>query len=125
MLDKAHVWIREWFRKIWNVRGGGLYACGYAITFVVLEVTTIVGEIVGSDSIGEFLTEQLAEFIFRFASDSLVNMIKAFMWPVYVVQWSPPFGAVALGAAYFIFATYLKKPVTAWLFPDGEKEAKH
>ena len=124
MLDKAHAWFRSWFAKIWKIRGGGLYACGYAITFVVLEVRTVVGEIAESESIVDFFTEQLVEFIFRFATDSLVNMLKAFMWPVYFVQWQPPFGAIALGISYFVFATYLKKPITNWMFPDGELAAE-
>ena len=120
MLNKAHVRFRRWFAKVWKVRGGGLYACGYAITFVVLEVTTVVSELAESTSIGNFLSEQLVEFVFRFASDSLVNLIKALMWPVYFVEWQPPFGAIGLGVLYFVFAKYLKKPITDWLFSDQE-----
>lgn len=122
MLDKAQGWFRSWFTKVWKVRGGGLYACGYAITFVALEVTTVVGEFAESDSIGSFLSEQLLEFIFRFASDSILNLVKALMWPVYIVQWQPPFGAIGLGVAYMLFAKYFKKPITDWLFPETETE---
>ena len=122
MLHKAHGWFRAWFRKIWNVRGGGLYACGYALTFLILEVTTVFGELAESESIGNFLSEQLVEFVFRFATDSIANLIKALMWPVYIVQWQPPVGAIALGAAYFAFAKYLKKPITVWLFADTEEK---
>lgn len=122
MLDTAHGWLRGWFRKIWDVRGGGLYACGYAITFVVLEVTTVVSEIADSDGIIDFFTEQLFEFIFRFLSDSLVNMIHALIWPVYFIQWSPLIGAIALVAAYSLFAKYLKKPIEKWLFDEQEQE---
>ncbi|MDH3750524.1 MAG: hypothetical protein OEU40_08010, partial [Gammaproteobacteria bacterium] len=55
-----------------------------------------------------------------FATDSIVNLVYALMWPVYFVQWQPPFGAIALGILFFVFAFYLKKPITDWLFPDGE-----
>ena len=82
---------------------GGLYACGYAITFAYLEVRTVAGEISESASIGEFIQEQLVEFIFRFALDSLANLIQALMWPVYMVQYRPPVGAIALGIAFVVF----------------------
>ena len=117
---KAHNWFRKWFGKVWRVRGGGLYACGYAVTFVVLEIRTIVGEFVESDSLGAFVQEQLVEFVFRFAIDSLMNMIYAFAWPAYVAQYSPPVGVIALGAAFILFPITLKKPIERWLFPDGE-----
>jgi len=121
VLDKAHGWFRRWFAKVWKIRGGGLYACGYAITFIVLEVSTVVGEIAESDSVRDFLSEQLVEFIFRFAGDSLVNLVKALMWPVYIVQWQAPIGAIGLGLAFFAFPKYLKKPITKWLFPETER----
>ncbi len=123
MLDKAQRWFRRWFTKVWKVRGGGLYACGYAITFVALEVTTVVSELAESTSIGNFLSEQLVEFIFRFASDSMVNLLMALMWPVFVVQWQPPFGAIGLCLAYIAFAKYLKKPISDWLLPETENES--
>jgi hypothetical protein len=121
LLDKAHGWFRRWFAKVWDVRGGGLYACGYAITFVVLEVTTVVGEFAESESIADFFTGQLVEFVFRFATDSIANLIQALMWPVFVVQWAPPFGAIALGLAYLAFAKYLKQPITKWLLPETDE----
>ena len=120
MLDKAEGWFRRWFAKVWKVRGGGFYALGFAATFVYLEVATIAGEFIESSSIAAFFTEQLVEFIFRFAVDSLINTVYAFMWPVYWVQWQPPVGLIALGAGYLVFANFVKKPITAWLFPDGQ-----
>ena len=123
MLDKAQAWFRVWFGKVWSVRGGGLYAVGYALTFVYLEVRTVLVEFIEADSIGSFVSEQLGEFIFRFAIDSIMNMVEALMWPVFFVQWRPPFGAIGLGLAYMAFAIFLKKPITDWLFPESEQEA--
>lgn len=120
LVNKSGTIIKRWFAKVWKVRGGGLYACGYAVTFIVLEVTTVVGEIADATSIRDFFTSQLVEFIFRFAGDSLVNLIKALMWPVYFLEWNPVYGGIALGVMYFVFATYLKKPITDWLFPDDD-----
>ncbi len=120
MLDQAEGWFRRWFAKVWKARGGGFYALGFAVTFIYLEIRTVTGEFVESASLMAFFTEQLIEFVLRFAIDSLINMLYSFIWPVYWVQWQPPFGAIALGAGYLVFANYIKQPLTAWLFPDGE-----
>ena len=124
MIDKAKSWFRLWFAKVWKLRGGGLYAVGWAAAFIYLEVTTVLGEIVGADGFVDFFTNQIIEFPFRFMMDSIANMIQAFMWPGYVVSWQPPVGAIALGVAYVVFAKFIKHHITAWLFPDGEEEAK-
>ena len=124
LAGRAHGWFRTWFAKVWKVRGGGLYACGYALTFVYLEVRTITSEFVEADSIGEFLSEQLVEFVMRFAVDSLINLVKALMWPAFVAQYSPPIGAIALGAAFVLFPMTLKKPIERWLFSDNDEEAQ-
>lgn len=122
MLDKAQGWFRLWFAKVWKVRGGGLYAVGYALTFAYLEVRMVIGEFIDADGIGSFLSEQLVEFVLRFAIDSFQNMIMALMWPVDIVTWQPPYGAIGLGLAYLVFATFLKEPITDWLLPETEQE---
>ena len=38
---------------------------------------------------------------------------------MYVLQWQAPFGALALGVAFWLFPTYAKPHIEAWLF-DGE-----
>jgi len=121
LLDKAKSWFRLWFSKVWRLRGGGLYAAGWAATFVYLEVTTVLGEIIEAESFVDFFTSQLLEFLFRFMTDSIANMIQAFMWPAFVVSWQPPVGAIALGVAYIVFAKFIKHHITAWLFPEGEE----
>jgi hypothetical protein len=122
MINHAEGWFRRWFAKVWKVRGGGLYAVGWAVTFAYLEVTTLVGEIVGAEGVVEFFRSQLIEFVFRFIGDSLSNMISAFMWPVEIVQWRPPVGAILLGAAFVLFPVTIKPYITGWLFPDGEPD---
>ncbi len=114
-VGKGHGWFRQWFRKVWRVRGGGLYACGFALTFVLLEVGSLADDVLG---IGAIFTGQAIEFFLNFLMDSLTNTLKAFMWPVYVVQWAPPWGAVGLGMAYWLFPTTLKKPIERWMFQD-------
>ncbi len=112
--------LRPWFRKVWKARGGGLYACGFVVTFAYLEVTTIIGEILASKGIVEFFTEQLVELIFRFIGDSLRNMIQAFLWPLPVLEFSPPWGIAILIAMYLLFTYWIKEPLQQWLFHDEE-----
>ena len=120
MLDHIKRRFRRWFAKVWKIRGGGLYAVGWAATFIYLEISTIVGEIVEAEGVIDFFTGQLIEFVFRFFGESIINMAMAFAWPAYVLQWSPPVGLIALVAAFILFPTFVKPYITSWLFPDGE-----
>jgi hypothetical protein len=115
----AHGHVRGWFAKIWTVRGGGLYACGYALTFAYMEVKMFVTDVLQSDSFVNFIASEVMHIVLHFAIDSIINMVYAFMWPVYVIQFHPPYGMIALAAAFVLFPMYLRKPVMRWLFPDG------
>ena len=115
LLETSHGWFRTWFRKVWKVRGGGLYALGFIATFIVLEVRSLADDVLG---IGAIFTGQIFEFLISFVVDSFSNTLQAFMWPIYVVQLAPPWGAIALGGTFIVFTTYLKKPIEDWLF-DG------
>ena len=115
---KAHGWFRTWFGKVWKVRGGGLYAVGYALTFAYLEVRAIIDEVFEADGVIDFFANQLIEFMFRFLSETIVNMIQAFMWPVFLIQWRQPYGLVLLVALFLLFPIVLKRPIERWLFGD-------
>jgi len=54
--------------------------------------------------------------------DSFTNMVKALMWPVYIIQINPMYGGIALGVAFVIFPKYLKKPLQQKLFGDQKIE---
>jgi hypothetical protein len=114
----AHGAFRRWMRKVWDVRGGGLYALGYALTFAWLEMASLVTSVSGASSLIGFLREELIEFLFRCLGDSLVNLIEALIWPVFVIGFNPPWGALALGAAFALFPYTLKPLVERWLFAD-------
>ncbi|MEX0976945.1 MAG: hypothetical protein WDZ50_07605 [Woeseia sp.] len=115
--------LKRSLRKLWHARGGGLYACGYVVTFIWLEIKTIGGEIVGSDSVLAFVTEQLFEVFFRLLSESFVNSILAFIWPAFVLQWSPVWGIFILVGLYFVFPRFIKPTLTKWLFDDDPSQA--
>lgn len=112
-------WYRRWLAKVWHTRGGGLYACGYLVSFVYLEARTILSELFEAEGIVDFLTNQLFEFIFRFLGDSISNMVQAFMWPVEVVQFASPYGAIGLGLAFVAFDRFLRKPIENWLLDEA------
>ena len=116
---RSHGWFRRWFRKVWKVRGGGLYACGFAISFAIYELGSVVEDF---KEIGLLFDGQVIQFFVNFLVDSIKNTIKAFMWPVEIVQYSPPLGAIALGAAFVLFPKTLKKPIERWLFADAPDE---
>ena len=118
--EKSHGWFRSWFRKVWKVRGGGLYAVGFALTFIYFEIGALGDDILG---IGSLFNGQAIEFIIDFFMDSLANTLKAFMWPVYVIQIAPPWGAIGLGLAFITFTQFLKSPIERWLFGDVPEDA--
>ncbi len=120
---KSGSWFKRWLGKIWRVRGGGLYAVGYIVCFVFFEVQMFIGEIAGSSGVVDYFQSQVVEFFFRFFTETLQNMIQSFIWPVYVVGINPPYGAIALGMAFWLFPIYLKKPIERWLFgPEANVE---
>jgi hypothetical protein len=112
---KSHGWFRDWFRTVWKVRGGGLYAVGFAMAFLYFEIGSLGDDILG---IGSLFNGQALDFIIDFSVDSFMNTMKAFMWPVYVVRLAPPWGAIDLGLAFVGFTSFLKAPVERWLFGE-------
>lgn len=105
---------------MWDVRGGGLYACGFAVTFLLLEAGSFIEDF---KQIHLLFDGEVFDFIFNFIVDSLRNTLQAFIWPVNIVQIAPPFGAIGLGLAFWLFPIYAKKHIDDWLF-DAEEEEK-
>ena len=62
---------------------------------------------------------QAMRFGLNLVIDSFINTGKAFAWPMYIAQFSPPWGPIGLGAAFILFPKTLKKPIENWLF-DGD-----
>jgi hypothetical protein len=106
------------FRNVWDARGGGLYACGFLVTFVWLELSMFFGEIQEAESFGGFFSGQLIEFLLRFSLLSLQNTINALIWPFHIISLSPIWGSLAIGVMYMLFAKFAKAPLEQWLFGD-------
>ena len=111
--------VRRSFRRVWDARGGGLYAVGFVVTFVYLEVKMFIVDIFQAESVGGFVTEQAVEMVFKYLGESIGNTISAFLWPLSVIQIQPPWGIGILIAMYVVFANFIKQPLERWLF-DGE-----
>jgi len=109
---------RRWFRNVWSVRGGGLYAVGFAAAFLYLEIVDIVFDDVPALFSMNILSSELVGFIFSFFVDTFVNMLMALAWPAFAVIFAPPWGAIALALAFVVFNYYLKAPVERWLGED-------
>lgn len=112
---------KRFVRALFRARGGGLYACGFVVTFLWLEATTFVGQVASSSSLAAFLAEELFEFLFRFAVQSLVNTVLAFIWPVFVLELSPIYGGIALAALWLLFPRFIQPHIDRWLFDDEEE----
>lgn len=102
------------------MRGGGLYACGFAVTFAVLEAGSFIEDF---KQIHLLFDGRVLDFVLNFVIDSFNNTVQAFIWPANIVQIAPPYGAVGLGLAFWLFPRFVKKHVEAWMFSDDDGTA--
>ncbi len=113
--------LKRSFHTVWNARGGGLYACGFVITFIWLEIRTVIAEFAAAEGIGAFLTGQLFEILIRVTVQSIQNTLMAFLWPLWLIERFELIGVAALVVLYFLFPRLIKEPLNRWLFNDGEE----
>lgn len=109
---------RRGFRAVWDARGGGLYAVGFFVTFLWFELTMFVGDVAEANGVGEFVTSQFFEVLLRFTFESMGNTLRAFLWPLYAVQFSPPVGLALMALAFILFPRFVKPSLERWLFDD-------
>ena len=112
--------VRRAVRRIWDARGGGFYACGFVITFIWMEINMLLDDVIEAESVGDFFSSQIFEMFFRYFSESFVNGFLALIWPVYVIEFRPPWGFALLLGMYLVFAGLLKAPLERWLFGGAE-----
>ena len=79
-----------------------------------------VEDIAAATGIADFFSEQLLEMLFRYLGESLMNTIRALMWPVYVIQISPSWGLVVFVLMAVLLKNFLKEPIEHWLFHDDD-----
>ena len=79
-------WARNALIRIWRIRGGGLYGLGFMITFVILEIRGLAGDVAETESDEQFVSQQMFEIAFRFIGETFLNTMKSFIWPVFVID---------------------------------------
>lgn len=112
--------IKRSVRTVWDARGGGLYACGFLITFVFLEIRMFFVDIYEAESVSGYFSSQASEILFKYIGESFQNTISAFMWPVYVIEVDATWGAMVLAALFIIFPRFIKEPLENWLFREDD-----
>ena len=101
-------YIRRGLVGLWRTRGGGLYGLGYVVCFVVLEARTLVGDVVEAANATQALAGELVEWFFRFGVDSFVNVVYAFLWPGFVLNFLGAWGLVVLAIGFFGFERFAR-----------------
>ncbi len=107
------VWTRRALLRMWRVRGGGFYGLGFVVTFVVLQVASILDDAAEASTAMDFVTSQLVEGILRFLSDTFINFLLSFLWPALFLGWAGGWGIVALIAAFIVFDRWAKPWINA------------
>lgn len=106
----------RWLRKVWEARGGGLYAVGFAVFFLYLEAVDIVFDdlpklfAMNWLSLGDWFG-----FLIEFVVDTLANTVQDFIWPALAIAWQPPIGAILLAIGLTVFPRYCKAHVEQFL----------
>ncbi|MEM7221171.1 MAG: hypothetical protein AAF515_22620 [Pseudomonadota bacterium] len=115
--------LRSALISVWGARGGGLFGLGYAVTFVVLEIRTLIGnaaELVGS---GQGVMAEMLSYLLRLGYESLLNMLFAFIWPALAVQWGGSAMFWALVLAFIVFEWGVR-PLVERRIPELRRQPK-
>ncbi len=115
---RAEGMFRRWFRKVWEVRGGGLYATGFAAFFIYFEVTEFISSDIPQIFSTNLASSEVIGLIIDFIIDTFMNFVAALIWPVHMIAFAPPWGAVALGILFLFFDQYLRPHIEAWMAKD-------
>ena len=91
------------------------------MAFLFFEIReAVVEDIPQFVAMNSILSSELIGFGIQFLVDTMVNFVRALLWPMYVVMLWPPAGAIGLAVAFVLFPRYLKKPIERWLFQDTD-----
>ena len=113
---------KEIFVRVWRTRGGGWYGIGYIITFIYREIRLFGEDIVGADSLYDFATEQFFQSLVRWFSESIINMVQAFLWPLRLIELtSPAIGIAILFGIHFAFE-YFVRPIAEGHIPELKQD---
>jgi hypothetical protein len=116
--------IRDTYLRMWRSRGGGFYGLGYVVAFAVLEVQATVSSWEGaSDNIAGLVMQEVLQFVFKFAAQSMLNGFLALGWPIFVVQKLGGAGLALLAVVWWLFDRYAR-PWIAVRLPEPPPSAR-
>ena len=108
--------IRDTYLRMWRSRGGGFYGLGYVAAFVALEVQAYLSSWQSaSDDIAGLVMQEVLQFVFRFAAQSMLNGFLALGWPIFVVAKFGGAGLAVLAVAWWSFDRYARPWIAARL----------
>jgi hypothetical protein len=108
--------LRAGLVNLWRARGG-VYGLGYVVTFVYLEARMLFSDLVEAETVADAVFAQLGEWLLRLGLDSLLNMLFAFMWPVWLLQHFGGWGIWAIVAA-FVLGEKVLRPLVERHVPE-------
>jgi hypothetical protein len=113
--------LRDWLIALWATKGGGFYGLGYVATLLTLEAfsfeqdaTKAASSVSGVES---FVASQVIQYVTRFGVDSIMNTIRAVVWPAYLFDWFRLPGVVAFVVGAMVFERVVRPYVEA-RFPE-------
>lgn len=113
--------LRNWLVALWATKGGGFYGLGYVVTLVALEIFSLEQDVTrGASSVSgaeSFIAAQAIQYVAGFGVDSILNGIRAVLWPFYLFKWLGLPGVVAFVAGGAVFERVVRPSVEAW-FPE-------
>ena len=109
--------LRGWLLELWLARGGGFYGLGVVIAFVIFEIRFFVGDLWQSESLVNFVAQEVLSLVFRIGYQSIINLVLALIWPVYLLDRLGAWAIVLLIAGFLAFEKAFR-PVLEQRLPE-------
>jgi hypothetical protein len=113
--------LRDWLIALWATKGGGFYGLGYVATLLTLEAISFEQDAAKAASsvsgVESFVISQAIQYVTRVGVDSIMNTIRAVVWPAYLFDWLGVPGVVAFVAGAIVFERVVR-PYVETRFPE-------
>jgi hypothetical protein len=106
--------LRDWLVALWATKGGGFYGLGYVVTLVALEIFSLERDVT-TNSASTFVASQAIQYLAGFGVDSILNTVRAAVWPFYLFKWLGPPGFMAFLVGVILFERLVRPAVEARL----------
>ena len=110
-------WLKRTLVRMWRIRGGGFYGLGFVITFVILQIQALAGDVAEAESAEDFVRSQVFEYVFRYLGETIAIFVQSFLWPLLFLSLIGPWGIPTLIAGFLSFERWVK-PVLSRYLPE-------